>query len=83
LLISARAMATRCFWPPLIWPGLLVGLVLHLDQRQHRSTRGDLGARAARHAQAEGDVLPHRQVREERVVLEDRVDLAAVGAAGR
>ena len=41
--------------------------------------RLDLGVLDALAAQPEGDVLVDRQVREQRVVLEDRVDVALVG----
>ena len=41
--------------------------------------RLDLGVLDLSAAQAERDVLVDRQVREERVVLEDRVDVALVG----
>src|SRR5690606_36456658 len=36
----------------------------------------DLGARQAPHLQAEGDVLRHRHVREERIVLEHHAEVA-------
>ena len=60
--------------------GALAGLVLHLDQRQHPVDLAlDRRLVGPRDLQPEGDVLAHRQVREEGVALEDRVDLALVG----
>ncbi|MGY4434102.1 hypothetical protein ACVWWO_006579 [Bradyrhizobium sp. F1.13.1] len=59
--------------------GELVGLALlepiELHKRNHlRNARGDVGARHAGALQAEGDVVAHRQVRKQRVVLEHHVD---------
>ena len=61
--------------------GRLAPLVAgQLDELEHVGDPGpDLGVVDLRAAQAEGDVLVDRQVREERVVLEDRVDVALVG----
>ena len=80
MLISARASATRCAWPPEIWVGLRRLEARQLDEREHLGDAAlDLGVVDALAAQAEGDVLVDRQVREEGVVLEDRVDVALVG----
>ena len=50
-----------------------------LDEREHVGHPAlDLGVLDVLAAKAEGDVLEDRQVREERVVLEDRVDVALV-----
>ena len=50
-----------------------------LDELEHlRDARLDLRVLTFLRREAEGDVLEDRQVREERVVLEDRVDVALV-----
>ena len=75
-LISARARATRWAWPPEIWSacGLEAG---QLDELQHLGDPTlDLGALHALAAEPERDVLEDRQVGEQGVVLEDRVDVA-------
>ena len=79
LLTSARASATRCCWPPESCRGLRVqpGEADELEHLLARA-RAALAAHAAP-PQAEGDVLEDRQVREERVRLEDRVDVPLVG----
>ena len=52
---------------------LLVRLVLHLDQGQHAVHLAiDFRRRPPRNPQPEGNVVPHRQMREQGVVLEDR-----------
>ncbi len=80
-LTSARASATRCCWPPDSWRGLRPRERRHLHhvERLAHPSRG-LGLVDALLPQAVGDVLGHRHVREERVVLEDRVDVALVGS---
>ena len=74
LLTSARASAMRCCWPPDSCdrpPFLVPG---QLDELEHeRHLVADLVRRRATPAQAEGDVLEHAEVREERVALEDGV----------
>ena len=78
--MSARASATRCAWPPEIWVGLRVSKPGSSTSSSISVTRRlDLGVLDALAAQPEGDVLVDRQVREQRVVLEDRVDVALVG----
>ena len=63
--------------------GLLPLLPLHLDEAEHAAhALLDFVLRAALQPQAEGDVVPERQVREERVVLEDRVHAALVRRHG-
>jgi len=60
--------------------GPLVGVPLHLDERQHPVHRlVDFAPGAAGHLQPEADVLTDGQVGEEGVALEDGVDGAAVG----
>ena len=78
-LTSARASATRCCWPPDICAGLrrASGVswtsVERLGDAALDLVLGDLLA-----LQPEGDVLLDRHVREQRVALEDRVDVALV-----
>ena len=61
-----------------------VPVVLHAHQRQRLGDAAlDLGLGGALVAQAEGDVLGHRLVREERVALEDRVDAPLVRRRAR
>ncbi|MNM93008.1 hypothetical protein D3C81_1053680 [compost metagenome] len=53
--------------------------VFHLHQRQHLADpRGNRLALHALHLQAEGDVLRHAHVREQRVALEHGIDAPAV-----
>ena len=78
-LISARATATRCCWPPESWPGLRRAIGRELDELEHVLDLL-LDVLDAATAQAEGDVLEDVEVREERVALEDRVDRALVRA---
>jgi len=61
--------------------GELVGLALlqplELDQPNHfRNARRDIGTRHAGALEAEGDVVTHRQMRKQRVILEHHVDRA-------
>ena len=73
-LASARASATRCCWPPESWCGLRSANLLELDERQHLAdARADLGLGHAVHLEAEGDVLGHRHMREQRIGLEHHV----------
>ena len=75
-LTSERASATRWRWPPDSWCGL------RLRELRAASPASSMSATrvvisALRHAvllQAEGDVLLHRHVREQRVRLEHHVD---------
>jgi hypothetical protein len=46
-------------------------------------TRADLGVRLPAHLQRERDVVPHRHVGEQRVVLEDDADVAVLGRHAR
>ena len=77
-LTRARASATRCCWPPESWAGLRAANGRHLHQLQRLlgplGRVGDLAALGP-----EGDVVVDRQVREQRVGLEHRVDRALVG----
>ena len=81
---SARASATRCCWPPESCAGRRCAVVLQAHQRQRLGDAAlDLGLGGALVAQAEGDVVGHRLVREERVALEDRVDAPLVRRRAR
>ncbi len=73
----ARAIATRCCWPPDSWPGSLSACVVQPHQRQRLvHPPRDLRLRPALRRQAEADVAPHRHVREQRVVLEHHAEAA-------
>ncbi|MGY3368949.1 hypothetical protein ACVWZL_006074 [Bradyrhizobium sp. GM2.4] len=77
--LRASRQCTRQRHALALSPGELVGLALlesvELHQRNHlRHTRGDVCARHTGALQAEGDVVAHRQVRKQRVVLEHHVD---------
>ena len=79
-MISARASATRCCWPPDSWLGLAPLVAGQLDESQKLANLAlDLSVGDLLAAQAEGDVLVHVEMREQRVVLEDRVDVASEG----
>ena len=72
---SARASATRCFWPPESWSGLRFSRPSSLTSATISATRvGDIGARHPGALQAERDIVAHRQMRKQRVVLEHHVD---------
>ena len=77
-LTSARASATRCRWPPDSWLGFALLVALEAD---HPQRFGDPGRRARRAGTLRTTspyptLSPTRHVREQRVVLEDRVDVA-------
>ena len=74
---SARASATRCCWPP--ESSLGKPLVVALERDEPQQLRAPAAAVAAAHAaraQRELDVVGHRHVAEQRVVLEHEADLA-------
>ena len=78
-MTSARASATRCRCPPESCPGL------RSPYSPSRTISSASATRAVRSAfehladhQSVGDVLGHRHVREQGVVLEDRVHVALV-----
>ncbi len=76
----ARAIATTL----LLAAGKLLGIALgearELDHGEGSiDGLGPLLTRNPAHAQAEGDIVGHRQVREEREVLEDHREIAAIG----
>ena len=64
-VISARASATRCCWPPESCAGRRVGIGLHLHQLQQLERPGAaLVLVDAAHLQAEGDVVDAVEMRE-------------------
>ena len=66
-----RASATRCCWPPLSWPGWRPSSPSRPTAASIRvDTLADLCARALREPKAEGDVVEHRHVRPDGIVLE-------------
>ena len=82
-LTSARASATRCFWPPESSRGFERSRPRSSTSSSASPTRvrisspGDLAP-----LQPEGHVVLHVEVLEQRVALEDRVDVAPVGRHG-
>ena len=69
---SARASAMRCCCPPESWPGYFAAAVGQADQRQQLvDARPDRVAALAPVDEAVGDVVGDREVREQRVRLED------------
>ena len=78
-IATARAMPTRCCWPPESCGGQAVELVGEPDAPQPvLGDRARLGLRLAAHlAQAEHDVLGGRQMREQVEHLEDHAGLGA------
>ena len=77
----ARAMATRCCWPPESWPGSLSPWPCEPHERRapRRRARPISALRHAAHLQAEADVAAHGHVREQRVVLEHHAEAALLG----
>ena len=76
-IASARAMATRCCWPPESWAGYFAAW-WPTPTRSSSSVAALLGVRLAPAAdldRAEGDVLEDRLVGEEVEALEDHADL--------
>ena len=72
---SERASATRCFWPPESWSGLRFSRPSSLTRATISATRViDVGGGHAGALQPEGDIVAHRQMRKQRVVLEHHVD---------
>ena len=83
-LTRARASATRCRWPPESWLG--AGRPSPSSRTVASASRRLRSAAPACHPldpQAVGDVLQPRHVREQRVVLEHRVDVAVERRLGR
>ena len=74
---SARASAIRCRWPPESCEGSRWANCWRCTSRSSSSTRcGDLVLGPLADLQAEGDVLRHGHVLEDRVVLEHEADVA-------
>ena len=75
-----RASATRWLSPPEHWRGSLAKQRRDVHGLGRRRTRLlDLGLRLLLDAQAEGDVLVHRHVREQREILEHHAEPALAG----
>jgi hypothetical protein len=71
-MASARAKATRWRWPPESWE-------LHEVEQIKRALADLLAARPPRprpHAKPEADIVEHRHVAEQRVVLKHQPDIA-------
>ena len=77
LCASARATATRCCWPPESCVGSRSSMPSSATSRSSSLRRcAAVGGLHAPHAQRELDVLAHRHVPEQRVVLEHQTDTA-------
>ena len=79
-IASARAIATRCCWPPESWPGILLRLLgdAHpLEQLHRRAPRPRALRQLAHLARRQRDVVEHGEVREEVELLEHHPRLAA------
>ena len=78
----ARAIATRCCWPPESWPGSLSLLAVEAHHarapRRPCARSRPCGRRCM--LEAEADVLAHAHVREQRVVLEHHAEAALLRA---
>ena len=76
---SARAIATRCCWPPESWPGNLSLCAIRPTRSSSlRPLSRAASCGAAEHLDlAERQVLGHRQVREQLEVLEHHADARA------
>ena len=71
-MTRARAKANALLLAARKLPGPSLGLVRKLGHFQHRlNSLASLGTRHFPHPQAKFDVLPHRHVREQRVLLKD------------
>ena len=80
---SARASATRCFWPPDSSRGLAFSRPAQLDQLERLGhARADLVLGHLPALEPEGHVVGDVEVLEQRVALEDRVHVALVGRHG-
>ena len=72
---SERASATRCCWPPESWSGLRFSMPSSLTSATISATRVSMSARGHAGAlQPERDIVPHGEMRKQRVVLEHHVD---------
>ena len=77
---SARASATRCCWPPESCRGLRRSNPVSATSSSAPATRSFSSAPLTPlRFSPKADVVRDREVREERVALEDRVDVALVG----
>ena len=74
---SDLARATRCRWPPESWDGRRFSMPSQRDRAQRlRRPLAPFGLVDPPHPQAVGDVVDHGHVREQRVVLEHRGEVA-------
>ena len=78
-IASARAMATRCCWPPESWAGYLFGLLVDADPRRAAASRAPRPRPWVLRTLIgpEGDVLEDRLVGEQVEALEHHPDLGA------
>ena len=78
-IASARAIATRCCWPPESCAGSFVAWLRDADavEQRHRLLVGVRLLQPAHLDRAERDVLEDRHVREEVEGLEDHADVGA------
>ena len=77
---SARAIATRCAWPPESSRGLRSARSpMPKRSSQSRATRVRLARLRAAGARTEGDVVQGGQVGEQQLALEDQADAAVAG----
>ena len=82
-LTSARASATRCFWPPESSRGRDFSRPCSSTSSSASATRVRISSLSIlRRLQPEGDVVGDVQVLEQRVALEDGVHVALVGRHG-
>ena len=76
-MTMARAIATRCCWPPESWPGSLSPWSREPHDRERLVDLAlDLRLRPCPASQAEADVLAHGHMRKQRVVLEHHAEAA-------
>ena len=86
LLTSARAMATRCIWPPDISVGVLVQLVAqtHLFEGFHAPGGARSAPETPEMVSASSTLVQHRLVRDQVIALEHETDgVVAVGSPSR
>ena len=84
LVISARASATRCCWPPESWAGRRsANFSSWTLVSSSRALAWRVGGAGAAHLQRKGHVVEHAAMREQRVALEHHGRAALAPAAGR
>src|ERR1700736_4098104 len=76
---SERAIATRCCCPPDSCTGNRAAIPGEIDKLQHAADPvGDLRFAEPAQAQPECDIVEHREMRKQRVILENEADVPAV-----